>query len=87
VLVSGQPAATAADLITVTGCPFTIPGPKPQPCVMVRWTMVATQVLINGSPALLLPAPGTAPAPCLSPDQIPNGPALVSSVQTKVMGS
>ena len=85
VLVSGQPVATAVDLITVAGCPFTVPGPKPQPCVTVRWTMVAAQVLVNGSPALLLPAPGTAPAICQSPEQIPNGPAIVSSVQTKVI--
>jgi uncharacterized Zn-binding protein involved in type VI secretion len=86
VLVSGQPVATTANLITVAGCPFTIPGPKPQPCLTVRWTMTSTRVLVNGMPALLQPSPGTGPALCLSPEQIPQGPPIVSSVQMRVAG-
>jgi len=86
VFVNGQPVATSANLITVTGCPFTVPGPKPQPCVTVRWTMTSTRVLINGLPALLQPTPGTGPGICLSVEQIPQGPPTVSSLQTQVTG-
>ena len=39
-------------------CPFTIPGPKPQPCVTLKWLMPATRMLINGQPALLQTPPG-----------------------------
>ena len=89
VLLSGQPAATVASLFTVAGCPFTIPGPKPQPCVTVKWLMPAARVLIMGQPALLQtpPGPGTGAALCLSPEQIPQGPPMVSAMQIRVMGS
>src|SRR5581483_1826514 len=81
VFVSGQPVATAANLITVAGCPFTVPGPKPQPCVTVRWQLLAGRVLVNGQPPLLQPSPGSGPALCLSAEQIPQGPPTVSAVQ------
>jgi hypothetical protein len=84
VLVSGQPVATTGNQITVTGCPFTVPGPKPQPCVSVRWTMPSTRVQVNGQPVLLQPSLGTGPGVCLSAEQIPQGPPTVSSVQTRV---
>jgi hypothetical protein len=84
VLVSGQPVATTANLFTVTGCVFTIPGPKPQPCVTVKWSMPATRVTVMGVPALIAPAPGAGAGVCLSADQIPAGPPLISQVQTRV---
>jgi hypothetical protein len=84
VLVSGQPVATSSNQITVTGCPFTVPGPKPQPCVTVRWTLTSTRVLIGGLPAILQPNPGTGPGICLSAEQIPQGAPTVSSLQTRV---
>ena len=87
VLVSGQPVATMASIITVTGCPFTVPGPKPQPCVTVRWTMPSTRFLIAGQPAALDPSPGPGPGICQSPEQIPQGPPIVSAFQTRVIGS
>lgn len=86
VFVDGQPVATSSNMITVTGCPFTLPGPKPSPCVTVRWQMMSTRVLVNGLPVLLLPSPGTAPSLCLSPEQAPQGPAVVSTIQTRVIG-
>src|SRR5438876_12302061 len=88
VLLSGQPAATAASLFTVAGCPFTIPGPKPQPCVTLKWLMPATRVLINGQPALLQTPPGPGPGAglALSAEQIPQGPPVVNAMQTGVLG-
>jgi hypothetical protein len=87
VLVSGQPVATSLNLFTVAGCLFTIPGPKPQPCVTVRWLMLSTRVLVNGQPVLLQPAPsGPGSGVCQSIEQIPQGPPVVGMVQTRVIG-
>jgi hypothetical protein len=86
VLVSGQPVATMSSQIFVSGCPFTI-GPKPQPCVTVKWLMPAARVLVMGQPALVQPAPGPGPGLCLSPEQIPNGPPLVGAVQPRVIAT
>ena len=87
VLVSGQPVATMASQILVTGCPFTIPGPKPQPCLTIEWLMPATRVLVMGQPALVQPAPGPGQGLCLSPEQIPNGPPIVAAVQPRVVAT
>ena len=90
VLVSGQPIATAANQLTVAGCPFQIPigtGTKPQPCVRVQWTLLSTRFLVGGQPALLTPAPGPGPASCLSAEQIPQGPPTVGTVQARVLGT
>lgn len=87
VLVSGQPVATLASQILVAGCPFTIPGPKPQPCVTIKWLMPAARVLVMGQALLVQPAPGTGVGLCQSPEQIPNGPPLVSAVQARVIAT
>lgn len=87
VLVSGQPVATMASLITVTGCPFTLPGPKPQPCLTVKWLMPAARVLVMGQPALVQPTPGPGQGLCLSPEQAPNGPPLVAFMQPRVFAT
>jgi hypothetical protein len=82
VRLSGQPAATVSDLCTVAGCPFVLPGPKPQPCVRVQWLIAATRVRIGGQPALLQDSKGL----CLSAEQIPAGPPIVVSAQPRVRG-
>jgi hypothetical protein len=88
VLVMGQPVATVANLFTVAGCLFTLPGPKPSPCVQVKWLQPATRLLIDGQPPLLQtpPGPGVGAALCLSPEQAPQGPPQVAAMQTQVLG-
>ena len=83
VLVSGQPVATMADSYLVAGCPFTVPGPKPQPCVRVQWLVPAMRVLVNGQPAILQTSTGL----CFSPEQAPQGPPTVIATQPRVIGS
>lgn len=83
VLVGGQPAATATDNFLVAACPFTIPGPKPQPCMTVRWLVPAQRVRINGQPAVLQTSTGL----CHSVEQIPQGPPSVVGVQPRVSGT
>jgi hypothetical protein len=82
VLVNGTPVATLGDTYTVAGCVFTV-GPKPQPCVLVRWLVPATRVLINGQPAILQTSTGLSQ----SAEQIPAGPPTVVATQTRVMGT
>lgn len=89
VLASGQPLATAADVMTVTGCPFQVPvgtGTKPQPCVKILWSMPSTKVALSGQPALLAPAPGTGAGVCQSAEQIPQGPPVVKGLQARAGG-
>jgi hypothetical protein len=81
VLVTGQLAASLVGLYTVTGCTFTI-GLRPQPCVTIRWLSPSGRIRVNGSPALLSNPTGT----CFSAEQIPQGPAVISVVQTRVVG-
>jgi hypothetical protein len=87
VVVSGQPIATMTSVIAVAGCVFTVPGPKPQPCVLVKWAMPSTRFVVGGRPALLCPGPGLGPGMAQSVEQIPGGPPIVGSVQTRVLGS
>lgn len=82
VLVSGMPVATLADMFLVAGCPFTVPGPKLQPCVKVQWVTPAARVLVNGQPVILQASVGL----CQSAEQIPQGPPVVVATQTRVTG-
>jgi hypothetical protein len=76
-----MPAAVVTDQGLVAGCPFTVPAGKPQPCVATRWLAGATRVLASGQPLLINPST----ALCLSADQIPGGPPIVSASQTRVV--
>jgi len=83
VLVSGQPVATLSDTFLVAGCAFTVPVPKPQPCVKVQWLAPAMRVLVNGQPAILQTSAGL----CQSAEQIPQGAPIVVATQTRVLGA
>ena len=87
VLVSGQPVATMTSQIMVAGCPFTLPLPKPQPCITIKWLMPSVRVLVLAQPAMLVPAPGPGPGLCQSAEQIPQGPPIVSAVQLRVIAT
>ena len=75
-------AALATDQFIISGCPFQIPigtGTKPQPCV-VATLAPAPRILINGVAAVV----NVGPSVCRSAEQIPQGPASVTVVQTRV---
>ena len=82
VLVSGMPAAVLTDQGLVAGCVFTV-GPKPQPCVTTKWIVGATRVTANGVPLLINPPV----ALCLSAEQSPGGPPIISNSQTRVIAT
>lgn len=83
VLLSGLPLAVLSDQGLVAGCVFTLPGGKPQPCISTRWMVAAARVTSLGRPVLINPSV----ALCLSAEQIPGGPPLVSASQTRVVAS
>lgn len=83
VLVSGLPVAVLTDQGLIAGCVFTVPPGKPQPCVSTRWIAAATRVFANGQPVLINPGA----ALCLSAEQIPGGPPIITASQTRVMAT
>jgi len=83
VLVDTAPAALATDQFLVSGCPFQIPigvGTKPSPCMTVQWLMTDMRTTVNGTPTLSKASVGL----CLTAEQIPQGPVMISQTQTKV---
>lgn len=83
VFAGGQPVATMADTYLVAGCAFTVPGPKPQPCVKVQWLVPATRVFVNGQPVIIQTSTGL----CLSAEQIPQGPPTIVAAQPRVIAT
>ncbi|MFU8874986.1 hypothetical protein [Micromonospora sp. SL4-19] len=83
VTVSGMPVAVLTDQGLVAGCPFTVPVPKPQPCLTTRWLAGAARVTASGQPVLVNPSV----ALCFSADQIPAGPPIVAASQTRVVAT
>jgi uncharacterized Zn-binding protein involved in type VI secretion len=56
VLLAGMPAASIAGPWAVAGCAF-VPPAGNGPCVTGMFVVGAVQVLINGAPAAIMPAP------------------------------
>lgn len=83
VTVSGMPAAVLTDQGVIAGCAFTVPPAKPQPCVTTKWIVGATRVMANGVPLLINPCV----ALCLSAEQIPGGPPVITGSQTRVIAT
>ena len=81
VKVSSAFALLATDTYTIAGCPFAI-GPNPHPCVTIQWTAPATRVTVDGNPVLLQSSVGL----CKAADQVVQGTAIVSGVQTQAKG-
>ena len=82
VILGGQPALTANDVTTVVGCPFVIVL-KPSPCIRIQWLPTPSKLSGPGGAGLLTMA---SVGLCLSPEQAPQGPALITNPgQTMVM--
>jgi hypothetical protein len=73
----------AGDAGSFAGCAFTVPTGKPQPCVKAQLTLAASKVLVENKPILLLNPADLA----LSAEQIPGGPVVWGSVQSKVVAT
>lgn len=82
VKAGGGYVTTLNDLFTIAGCPFTVPAPKPQPCVKIQWLVPSTRIKVNGSPVLLQNSTGI----CQSAEQVPQGAPNVLATQLRVKG-
>jgi hypothetical protein len=79
----GTPVLVATDIFVIAGCPFTLPGPAPSPCVTVRWIVPDMRSKVSGNPTLSQGSTGL----CLSPAQAPQGTVIVVSTQTHTQSS
>lgn len=77
---SSTPILRLSDTFTVAGCVFTLPGPKPSPCVRVQWIVPDVRVRVGSQPTLSKSSQGI----CFSADSIPQGPVNIVSTQSKV---
>lgn len=68
------------DVHTVTGCPFTLPGPKYSPCIRIEWSAGSTKTSVNGTPVLKRESTGL----CYNAEGAPQGTATVANTQMKV---
>ena len=83
VMIENMPPLVMGDKGTVAGCPFTVPPSKPQPCVTALLTKAATKVLAENKPVLLMNPADM----CQSAEQIPNGPVVWATIQSKVLAT
>jgi hypothetical protein len=75
--------ALATDTFTISGCPFQIPvgpGTKPSPCIQVQWVLTDLRSKVSQQQTLSIASVGL----CLSAEQVPQGPVVIASSQTKV---
>ena len=80
VIVSGQPVVTMSDTFTVAGCALS--SSSTPPCVLVKWLVPATKVLVNGKPVILKTSSGI----CQSAVPAPQGPPNILVTQPRVKG-
>ena len=78
----GSPLVRATDTFIIAGCPFTLPGPVPSPCMTVQWIQTDTRSKAGGDPTLSMNSQGL----CLAATQAPQGTVVISTTQRQVTG-
>ena len=78
--IDGMPALLESDMHTVAGCAFTLPGPKPSPCVKIEWSLGAVMCKANDTAVLIETSVGK----CSSAEGAVQGVAIVAQKQMKV---
>lgn len=77
--VDGAPALLETDVHPVAGCPFTLPGGKPSPCVRIEWSAGTTKMTSGGTKVLIRTSIGK----CYSPESAMQGIAIIAMTQPK----
>ena len=79
---NGAPLALATDVFTIAGCPFQIPAvvPIPSPCITVQWIVTDMRSKTGKMATLSQSSVGL----CLSAMQVPQGPVVITPVQSRV---
>lgn len=75
----GAPVAVQTDTMIISGCPFTLPGGAPSPCVQVQWVVADTRVTVGGVPTLSQGSTGL----CIAATGAPQGTVIVAATQTR----
>ncbi|QKO21825.1 hypothetical protein HTY51_07940 [Rhodoferax sp. BAB1] len=83
VKVESALALLESDVHVVAGCPFTLPGPKPSPCVRIEWTAGATMCKVDNISVLVQTSVGR----CISAEGSTQGMAIVSPMQTRAQAT
>jgi hypothetical protein len=83
VKVDNAPALLETDVHAVAGCSFTLPGPKPSPCIRIEWTAAATLCKNDGTGLLVRSSVGK----CISAEGATQGLAMITQTQTKARGN
>jgi hypothetical protein len=79
VMIDSAAALLESDIHSVAGCTFTVPGPKPQPCVRIEWSMGAMMCKVNDTGVLVTSSTGK----CISAEGATQGLAIISQTQMK----
>lgn len=53
VFAARSPVLLESDIHPVIGCPFTLPGGKPSPCIRIEWSAGSTKTAANSTAPLL----------------------------------
>lgn len=75
----GTPMFVQTDTFIIAGCPFTLPGPTPSPCIRVQWIVPDTRTFINNTPTLSQTSTGL----CISAAGAPQGTVIVAATQVR----
>jgi len=78
----GAPLVGASDTFMIAGCPFTLPGGVPSPCMTVQWVSPDTRSQVVSEATLSEASVGL----CLAATQAPQGTVLINSTQAQVTG-
>ena len=78
-MVDNMLALLETDVHSVAGCPFTLPGPKPSPCIRIEWTLGAMMCKCDGTKVLIQTSVGK----CISAEGATQGVALIVQTQMK----
>ena len=79
VFAAGSPVLLKSDIHPVIGCPFTLPGGKPSPCIRIKWSAGATKTAANSTPPLLKNSIGL----CYNAENAIQGVATIVNTQMK----
>lgn len=66
----------------VAGCTFTLPLPKPSPCISIKWKAGTTKATIDGTAILIDSSVGE----CYSAENAMQGSAIIANKQPKAEG-
>jgi hypothetical protein len=82
VKAGGSLVLLKSDVHQVRGCPFTLPGPKPSPCIRIEWSGGTGKVALRGKAALVRSSIGK----CFSAENAFQGLAVIGSTQGRAAG-